>query len=39
MSQFAYVQIRLRTNSAATCQLAYLGEFTQVLYAFYNFML
>ena len=26
----AYVQTRLRTNSPTTCQLAYVGEFTQV---------
>ena len=35
----AYVQTRPRTNSPTTCQLAYVGEFTQVMYAFYNFML
>ena len=37
--QLAYVQTRLRTNSPTTCQLAYVGDFTQVIYNFYNFML
>ena len=35
----AYVQTRLRTNSPTTCQLAYVDEFTQVMYAFYNFVI
>ena len=30
----AYVQTRLRTNSPTTCQLAYVGEFTEVLLPF-----
>ena len=30
--QLAYVQTRLRTNSPTICQLAYVGEFTQVMY-------
>ena len=37
--QLTYVQTRLRTNSPTTCQLTYVGEFTQVMYAFDNFML
>ena len=37
--QLAYVQTRLRTNSPTTCQLAYEGEFTQVMYAFNNFLI
>ena len=37
--QLAYVQTRLRTNSPTTCHLAYVGEFTQAMYAFYNFIL
>ena len=38
-STHEYRSTRLRTNSPTTCQLAYVGEFTQVMYAFYHFML
>ena len=33
-----YRSTRLRANSPTTCQLAYVGEFTQVMYAFHHFV-
>ena len=33
------MQTYLPTNLPTTCQLAYVGKYTQVMYAYYNLML